>query len=130
MSHLGQIKRGMIVFAPVCEPDGTPVGPHPCLVLSKQSEIDAGLDLQVVVGTTSFSRPLQSGWFDIPSGAGSNTSLRHPTVIKATWTQVIPQRSVISVCERVPKSIVQQATNWLRDKLRDAELKGNEPGKP
>lgn len=94
---------GSVVWAEVCEPSGTPAGEHPALVLSPQAGIDAGLDLRVVVISTSFSYPLPSGWYDMPARPGGHeiTGLEEACVVKATWPQRMPQ-SAVRKCSPYP----------------------------
>ena len=122
------IQIGTVIYAEVCDPNGTHVGPHYCVVLSPNVEIKNGDDLRVAVCTTSFRYPLASGWFDMPStpGARSDLGLTKPTVVKATWIQLIPQSGVIEVYKRAPARIFKQIINWLEDKERDAKRRGGE----
>lgn len=116
-----QIQFGSIILAEVNDPEtARPAGEHPAVVLNPQVDIDAGLDLVVAVCTTSFSYPLDSGWFDMPSKPGGHeiTGLKEACVAKATWLQVVPQSRVLQVKGRAPMAIVRQIQAWLRDKQR------------
>lgn len=116
-----QIRFGTIVLAEVNDPDsGKPAGEHPAVVLTPQADIDAGIDLVVAVCTTSFTYPLDSGWFEMPSkpGGDKTTGLTEACVVKATWIEVVPQSSVLRVKGRAPMAIVRQIQAWLRDKQR------------
>jgi hypothetical protein len=111
------IQLGTIVWAEVCEPNGRPAGPHPAIVVSRQEDIDAGAELHLVVCSTSFTLPLQSGWFDVPTMPGPNghpvTGLKEACVAKATWLQTIPAAEVMSVAGRAPAKLCRQIINWL-----------------
>lgn len=122
------IQIGTVIYAEVCDPNGTPVGPHFCVVILPNAEIDRGDDLRVAVCTTSFGYPLKSGWFEMPSTPGSRSKLglREATVVKATWIQSIPQSEVIRVYQRAPVRILKQIINWITNKERDAERKEGE----
>jgi hypothetical protein len=113
------ILLGSIVWVEVNEPTGTPAGTHPAIVVSRQEEIDRGDDLSLVVCSTSFSMPLQSGWFPVPTKPGPDghpvTGLKEACVAKATWTQTRPQAKVLSVAGRAPMSLCRQIINWLNE---------------
>lgn len=119
MAALPQIRLGTILWAEVNEPSGTPAGRHPAIVLNPQHEIDAGMDLSVVVCSRNFSYPLPSGWFDIPTKPGPGghpmTKLDQACVAKATWPQVIPQSAVLSVAGRAPVAICRQIIQWQNE---------------
>jgi hypothetical protein len=119
VNSAGKIQSGSVVWAEVAEPDGvTPAGEHPSVVLNKQAEIDAGIDLRVVVCSTSFDFPLPSGWFIMPTQPGGHprTGLAEACVVKATWPAIIPQSAVRKVSpERIPTTLFRQILNWLRD---------------
>ena len=124
MSAPAIIRIGTIILADVSDPfTGKEVGEHPVVVLTPQAEIDAGKDLVVAVCTTSFTYPLDSGWFDIPSKPGGHetTGLSQACVAKATWIEVVPQSKVLKVMGRAPMAIVRQIQGWLRDKQRQAK---------
>jgi hypothetical protein len=112
-----RILFGTVILADVNEPGGNSAGPHPAVVLNRQAEIDAGLDLWVACCSTAFEYPLQSGWFDMPSqpGGHSATGLSEACVVKATWPQSVPQAKVLKVYGRSPISIVKRVLAWLRD---------------
>lgn len=117
---------GSIIWAPVREPiNRTLVAEHPAMVLSPQTEIDAGSDLRVAVCTTDQVYPLPSGWFDMPSQPGGHpvTGLKEAGVVKATWLDDVPQSSVRKVTGRAPSEVFKQVRNWLRCK----KLEGNLP---
>ena len=121
MESSQQIRFGAIILAEVNDPqNGKPVGAHPAVVLNPQADIDAGVDLVVAVCTTSFTYPLDSGWFDMPSKPSGHetTGLTEACVVKATWIEVVPQPQVLKVVGRTPMSIVRQIQAWLRDKQR------------
>ena len=111
------IQLGTIVWADVSEPNGRPVGPHRAIVVSRQEDIDSGADLQLVVCSTSFSLPLRSGWFDVPTMPGPSghpvTGLKEACVAKATWLQIVPAASIISIAGRAPMSLCRQIISWL-----------------
>lgn len=117
MSTSGHILLGTIVWAEVREPNGTPVGPHPAMVLNRQEEIDAFRDLRVAVCSTAFGYALPAGWFEIPSQPGGHplTGLHEACVVKATWLQTIPQSGVIRISGRAPRRVFKQVLNWLKD---------------
>lgn len=112
-----RLQFGSVILAEVFEPGGKAAGPHPAVVLNRQAEIDAGLDLWVAVCPTSFGYPLPSGWFDMPSQPGGHpvTGLTEACVVKATWLQSVPQSAVLKVHGRAPIAIVKQIVAWLRD---------------
>jgi mRNA-degrading endonuclease toxin of MazEF toxin-antitoxin module len=118
-----RIQLGTIILAEVNDPrTGQPAGEHPALVLNPQADIDAGMDLVVAVCTTSFTYPLDSGWFDMPSRPDGHemTGLTEACVVKATWIDAVPQSRVLKVKGRAPMAIVRQIQAWLRDKQRQS----------
>jgi hypothetical protein len=125
VARSNEIHTRSIVRADVVEPPPSlrDAGPHWCVVLNPQSEIDAGMDLRVAVITTNTGRPpLPSGWFEMPhapeSGGHPITGLTEACVVKATWLQVIPQSSVLKLgkeCRRREFNLLQ---NWLAEKER------------
>lgn len=126
-----EIKLGSIVWADVCQPNGTFAGDHPSVVLSRQSDIDDGRDLQVAVCSTSFSYPLPPGWFTLPNLPGSPSGheiggLNEACVVKGTWLQFIPQHRVRRVGSRAPMTTVKQLLNWLRDIQQEAGGESNQ----
>ena len=130
MASKGSVRPGSVIWILPEDPNThEQLGEHPAIVLTPQVDIDAGLDLFVVVCTTSFCYPLESGWFDVPTdpGGGETTGLRQACVAKATWRQIVPQSDVIRVSGRAKASLVRQIQQWLRDKQRD--LRG-ERGQP
>ena len=128
MDSVAKIRLGTIILAEVNDPEtDRAAGEHPALVLSPQADIDAGMDLVVVVCSTNFAYPLESGWFDIPTRPGGHdtTGLTEACVVKATWIAVVPQSNVLRVKGRAPMAIVRQIQAWLRDKQR--QLRQNRP---
>lgn len=125
MAPTTKIRFGTIIWAEVNEPNGMAAGKHPAIVLNPQHEIDAGVDFSVVVCSTSFSYPLPSGWFEMPTRPGPSghptTKLKEACVAKATWPQVIPQTKVLNVAGRAPVAICRQIINWQNDELRKSK---------
>ncbi|MGH7192920.1 MAG: type II toxin-antitoxin system PemK/MazF family toxin, partial [Candidatus Saccharimonadales bacterium] len=121
MANSDEIRLGTIILAEVSDPaTQQAVGPHFAVVLTRNAEIDAGVDLVVAVCTTSYSYPLKSGWFEMPSKPGGHelTGLSEACVAKATWLEVVPQAKVLKTKGRAPVSITKQILNWLRDRKR------------
>jgi mRNA-degrading endonuclease toxin of MazEF toxin-antitoxin module len=116
-----KIGLGSIVWADVHDPISKKnVGEHPALVLTATKDIESGADLRVAVCTTSATRPLPSGWFDIPAGStGDDTGLPEACVVKATWIEKIPRTAKIRVTGRAPSRVYKQVKNWLANKQRD-----------
>jgi hypothetical protein len=123
VSAPSNLRTGCIIRADVNDPQGRPAGPHFCVILNKQAQIDAGVDLMVAVCTTTFHIPLDSGWFDMPSKPGAPgghevTGFTEATVVKATWIQQVPQSRDILTDRRSPRQQFNQVNNWLADKQR------------
>lgn len=119
MGKSSELRTGSIILAPVRAPEGTPLDPHPALVLNEQKEIDAGLDLRVAVCTTSCNRPWPSGWFQMPATPVIGhpiTGLTQACVVKATWIDIVPQAVVIKVYGRSTRQVFKQVVNWIADK--------------
>jgi transposase-like protein len=132
VAKTGSIQSGSVVWVlPTDDITGRELTEHPAIVLTPQEEIDAGEDLFVVYCSTTFSYPLPSGWFDVPthSGGDNPTGLRQACVAKATWRGTVPQNRVIRITGRASTALVRQILQWLRDKKRDADRKkhGRDP---
>jgi hypothetical protein len=118
------IKHGSIVHVSDCpDPDGKPAGPHFAIVLNSQKSIDAGDELLLAVITTSFSRPLQDGWFLLTDytpgkpGAHEKTGLTELSVVKGTWLVILARKKVKHKGKRAPAAIVRQLHGWI-ERLR------------
>ena len=123
-----KLLQGSIIWVDVRDPvSGAPAGEHPAIVLNVQAEIDEGIDLRVAVCSTSFSLPLPSSWFAMPTlpqpGGHPQTGLTDACVVKATWLDIVPQQAVRKSTHRCPVTIFRQIMNWLADQKRAADAR-------
>lgn len=92
-----QYKQGDIVLARVPDSGGRSIKwSHPVILLNDEKDIAPGRDLDVVVITSKFRRPLKPGQFlmDWSPGGHKETGLDKECIANCDWKLTIPYSSL------------------------------------
>lgn len=113
-----ELRRGSVIRARLDDHNGK-VSEHFAVVLTSNEDIAAGADLLVAGISTQFSHPIPSHWHYLenhPLG-DCQTGLRRPCVVKASWTDVVPQDKVLEVRGYAPTQIVKLIKRYIKDNM-------------
>lgn len=111
------MQRGSIVWIELADPNGLDPKKRPALVLSSNDKIAHGGALVVAAISTSFTRPVPSHWFELPSHPAGHprTGLDQPCVVKADWLKSVERSEILGELGTAPAGIVRQVLAWLQN---------------
>lgn len=106
-----QYKQGDIVLARVRDPDGRRISwSHPVIILNKTKDISPEIPVSVMVITTKFRRPLETGQLLMPWSADGHkeTGLWRECIAQCDWIWSIDYSTIVKRLGFTPPTILEQ----------------------